>query len=88
MCAPRHGPCVVIHLPVEAVLEQPELVLVPELVLDNSTFRDKLRTLEPEPALGAFPVGLCTLKQRLDNPLVAAFWQTAQRFCHGNCANI
>jgi LysR family positive regulator for ilvC len=53
--------------------------VVPELVLENSTFRDKLQTLEPLPALGEFPVGLCVLKQRLDNPLVAAFWHAAKR---------
>jgi LysR family positive regulator for ilvC len=53
--------------------------VVPELVLQNSTFRDKLRTVAAQPALGEFPVGLCVLKQRLENPLVAAFWQVARR---------
>ncbi len=53
--------------------------VVPELVLQNSTFRDKLQTVAALPALGEFPVGLCALKQRLENPLVAAFWQVARR---------
>jgi LysR family positive regulator for ilvC len=53
--------------------------VVPELVLHNSTFRDQLQTVVTEPLLGEFPVGLCALKQRLDNPLVAAFWQVAKR---------
>lgn len=53
--------------------------VVPELVLHNSTFRDKLQTVAARPRLGEFPVGLCALKQRLDNPLVAAFWQVARR---------
>jgi LysR family positive regulator for ilvC len=53
--------------------------VVPELVLHNSTFRDKLQTVSVQPALGEFPVGLCVLKQRLENPLVAAFWQVARR---------
>ena len=53
--------------------------VVPELVLQNSTFRDKLQAVSATPPLGEFPVGLCALKQRLDTPLVAAFWQLARR---------
>ena len=52
---------------------------VPQLVLDNFTFRDKLRVLAPARALGPFVVGLCANRQRLENPLVAAFWDVARR---------
>jgi LysR family positive regulator for ilvC len=53
--------------------------VVPDLVLDNSTYRDKLQIVPVDAPLGAFPVGLCALAQRLENPLVQAFWQTAAR---------
>jgi LysR family positive regulator for ilvC len=53
--------------------------VVPKLVLENSTYRDKLTILPVEPLLGPFPVGLCVRQQRLENPLVRAFWQAAQR---------
>ncbi|MEP5764574.1 MAG: HTH-type transcriptional activator IlvY [Halieaceae bacterium] len=52
--------------------------VVPQLVLDNSTYRDKLTAISVSPALGAFPVGLCATGQRLENPLVAAFWEVAR----------
>jgi LysR family positive regulator for ilvC len=52
--------------------------VIPQLVLDNSTFRDKLQCLEVAPPLARFPVGLCALRQRLDSPLVAAFWKVAR----------
>lgn len=51
--------------------------VIPQLVLDNSTFRDKLRSLSVDPPLEAFAIGLCASRQRLDNPLVAAFWEVA-----------
>jgi LysR family transcriptional regulator, positive regulator for ilvC len=53
--------------------------LVPELVVNNSAFRKQLRVLPAQPALQPFPVGLCSLKQRLDNVLVAAFWNVAMQ---------
>ena len=53
--------------------------VVPRLVLDNSAYRDKLQTLNLEPAMEPFPVGVCALAQRLENPFVAAFWETARR---------
>lgn len=51
--------------------------VIPQLVLDNSTFRNKLMSIPVQPPLAPFIVGLCALRQRLDNPLVAAFWQVA-----------
>ena len=56
--------------------------VVPELVLDSFTHRNQLRVLDTDAPLGLFPVGLCGLRQRLENPLVAAFWKTAGRSYH------
>jgi len=53
--------------------------VVPQLVLDNSAYRDKLRTLPVARPLGPFPVGICSAGQRLENPLVLAFWHAARR---------
>jgi LysR family positive regulator for ilvC len=53
--------------------------VVPQLVLDNFTHRDQLRVLDMDPPLGPFPVGICALQQRLENPLVGAFWEVARR---------
>ena len=53
--------------------------VVPRLVLDNFTHRDQIRVLPIDGDLGPFPVGLCASHQRLENPLVAAFWETARR---------
>jgi len=53
--------------------------VVPRLVLDNSAIQGSLLALEVEPPLGPFPVGICALSQRLENPLVRAFWNVARR---------
>jgi hypothetical protein len=34
-----------------------------------------VRALDVEPRLGEFRVGLCTVRSRLSDPLVAAFWE-------------
>ena len=52
---------------------------LPQLVLENFTFRDRLRVIDTEQPLGPFPVGLCADKQRLEGPLVSAFWSAARR---------
>jgi LysR family positive regulator for ilvC len=52
---------------------------VPQLVLDNFTYRDRLQVLATRRPLGPFPVGLCASRQRLESPLVAAFWRAAQQ---------
>lgn len=52
--------------------------VVPELVLINSPQRGTVRTLDVEPVLPTFTVGLCAAEQRLENPLVAAFWSCAR----------
>jgi LysR family positive regulator for ilvC len=53
--------------------------VVPRVVLDNFTHRDQVRVLPVDVELGPFPVGLCASGQRLENPLVAALWDTARR---------
>ncbi len=51
--------------------------LVPELVIDHSPLRDKIRVMEGMPELQAFQVGLCCSKQRLALPVIKAFWDMA-----------
>jgi len=52
--------------------------VVPELVLANSPQRDIIGIIDAQPALAPFVVGLCAAAQRLENPLVKAFWDTAR----------
>lgn len=48
--------------------------VVPKIVLDNSPHAARVATLEVEPELAAYDLGLFTLKRHLNNPLVSAFW--------------
>ncbi len=52
--------------------------VVPELVITNSPLKEKVQVLDVQPSLTPFAVGLCTVAQRLDNPLVRAFWECAR----------
>lgn len=52
--------------------------VVPELVLMNSPLKDKVQVLDVQPPLTPFAVGLSTTSQRLDNPMVRAFWDCAR----------
>ena len=52
--------------------------VVPELVITNSPLKDKVQVLDVQPPLTPFAVGLCALQQRLDNPLIKAFWDCAR----------
>lgn len=52
--------------------------VVPELVLSNSPLKDKVQVLDVQPPLTPFAVGLSTSSQRLENPLVRAFWECAK----------
>jgi LysR family positive regulator for ilvC len=52
--------------------------VVPELVLLNSPQRESIRVLDIQPPLKPFSVGLCVLEQRLEDPLVRAFWDSAR----------
>ncbi len=51
--------------------------LVPELVIQHSPLRDKIKIIEDAPALQAFQIGLCASKSRLEYPAVKAFWEAA-----------
>ena len=48
--------------------------VVPRIVLDNSPHASRVRTLDAEPELAPYDLGLFTLKRHLKNPLVSAFW--------------
>lgn len=48
--------------------------VVPEIVLDTTPPGVRVRTLEVEPRLAPYELGLFTLTRHLRNPLVAAFW--------------
>jgi LysR family positive regulator for ilvC len=51
------------------------LGIVPELVLLNSPQRDRVQILSVQPELEPFEIGLCALRQRLENELVNAVWE-------------
>ena len=48
--------------------------VVPQIVLDNSPLSEKVCTMNIEPALAPYEVGLVTLEKRLASPLINAFW--------------
>ena len=48
--------------------------VVPRIVLDNSPLADQVAVLDVRPRLKSYDVGLFTLKKKLKNPLIAAFW--------------
>jgi len=50
---------------------------VPEIVLDNSPSASRVRVLDVKPQLEPYDLGLFTLKKRIGNPLLNAFWQTS-----------
>ncbi len=52
--------------------------VVPELVLTNSPLREKVQVLDVHPPLTPFAIGLSASAQRLENPLVKAFWECAK----------
>ncbi|MGB4248386.1 MAG: HTH-type transcriptional activator IlvY [Pseudohongiellaceae bacterium] len=52
--------------------------VVPQLVVENSPMRGKIEILRVEPELEPFSIGLCTLKRKLNNPLIKAFWDLSQ----------
>jgi LysR family positive regulator for ilvC len=39
---------------------------------------EKVRIVDPKPALKPFDVGIAVLKKRLEEPLIRAFWDTAR----------
>ena len=48
--------------------------VVPKIVLDNSPHAERVRTLDVDPVLEPYDLGLFTLTRHLRNPLVDAFW--------------
>lgn len=52
--------------------------LVPELVLATTPQRDSVRRLDVAHSMAPFSVGLCVREQRLESPLVQAFWECAR----------
>jgi len=48
--------------------------VVPGLVLERSSLRDRLRIVTVRPRLGEFHVGACVLRRRLPEPAVGALW--------------
>lgn len=51
--------------------------LVPELVIEHSPFRDKIRIIDDAPELQAFQIGLCAMANKISQPIIKAFWDTA-----------
>lgn len=50
---------------------------VPEIVIDNSLFKDDVRKLDVDPSLPSYEVGLCVHKRKINSPVVSAFWKAA-----------
>lgn len=50
--------------------------VVPQIVLENSPLSDKIATIDVEPGLAPYEVGLVTQKKKLASPLISAFWDT------------
>lgn len=48
--------------------------VVPELVLENSPLKRKVRIIQASPELKPYDVGLCVLSRRLQSSLVRALW--------------
>jgi LysR family positive regulator for ilvC len=53
------------------------LGVVPELVLLNSPQKDRVKVLSARSELESFEIGLCALRQRLENDLISAVWEAA-----------
>ena len=51
--------------------------LAPELVVDASGMTDKISYVPVAGNIPALTIGLCSLKQRLDSPLVKSLWDVA-----------
>jgi LysR family transcriptional regulator, positive regulator for ilvC len=51
---------------------------VPQLVIENSIFKDDVKVLAVEPELPLYEVGLCVHRGRLTSPVVRAFWDSAE----------
>jgi LysR family positive regulator for ilvC len=50
--------------------------VVPSLVMEQSPLRGNVRAMAVEAPLGEFRIGVCVRRKSLNNPLVAAFWES------------
>lgn len=50
--------------------------VVPELVIEKSPVKERVRKIEVSPLLDPYIVGVCSKKGILSSPLVKAFWET------------
>jgi len=50
--------------------------VVPQLVLEKSPLKDRVRVFEVDPDLTPFTIGACTLEKHLTHPVIGAFWAT------------
>ena len=48
--------------------------IIPQLVLEKSPLKDRVRVLSEAPVLTPFIIGACTLKKHLSLPVIGAFW--------------
>lgn len=53
--------------------------LVPELVLEQSVLKDRVRVLVTDHELKPFTVGICTAMKNKRNPVIEAFWDIAAK---------
>lgn len=51
--------------------------VVPQIVLENSPFADRVLILDVTPELEPYEIGLVTMNRHLNNPLVNAFWSVS-----------
>lgn len=62
--------------------------VAPELVVEASGMADKVKYLPLAMELPPLNIGLCSLKQRLESPLVKSLWDVAGKTYHTTPANI
>ena len=55
------------------------VAVVPQLVIDHSPKQETVRVLPWLADLQPFELGLCALAERVGDPLLAAFWECAER---------
>lgn len=52
--------------------------IAPDVVINNSPVRDKIEKLKLAP-IKPFELGVCCLRSQIDNPLIKALWDVAER---------
>ncbi|MDT8399975.1 MAG: HTH-type transcriptional activator IlvY [Pseudomonadales bacterium] len=61
--------------------------VVPRLVLENSPLQDRIEIQDISPGLEPFAIGMCSLRRKMLNPLVRAFWDIASASIAGSRQN-